>query len=73
MTIPEHQLEKWSTLGAQTASANTYASIKKALEAHNWPPGMDHIVYLQGSYPNYTNIRGDSDVDVVVETSNTFI
>ena len=33
---------------------------------------MDHDVYLQGSYPNYTNIRGDSDVDVVVETSNVF-
>ena len=33
---------------------------------------MDHDVYLQGSYPNSTNIRGDSDVDVVVESSNTF-
>ena len=33
---------------------------------------MDHKVYLQGSYPNHTNIRGDSDVDVVVETSNVF-
>lgn len=33
---------------------------------------MNHDVYLQGSYPNYTNIRGDSDVDVVIETSNVF-
>ena len=33
---------------------------------------MDHHVYLQGSYPNHTNIRGDSDVDVVIETSNVF-
>ena len=72
MSIPEHQLEKWSALGAQTASANTYASIKRALDAHDWPREMNHTVYLQGSYPNYTNIRGDSDVDVVVETSNTF-
>ena len=31
---------------------------------------MDHTVYLQGSYPNHTNISGDSDVDIVVETSN---
>ena len=29
-------------------------------------------VYLQGSYPNQTNIRGDSDVDVVVETGSVF-
>ena len=33
---------------------------------------MDHRVYLQGSYANSTNIRGDSDVDVVVETRNVF-
>ena len=29
-------------------------------------------VYLRGSYRNHTNIRGDSDVDVVVETSGVF-
>ena len=29
-------------------------------------------VYLQGSYRNHTNIAGDSDVDVVVETSGVF-
>ena len=29
-------------------------------------------MYLQGSYPNATNIYGDSDVDIVVETSNVF-
>jgi len=33
---------------------------------------MLHEVYLQGSYPNSTNIRGDSDVDVVVESPSTF-
>ena len=33
---------------------------------------MDHQVYLQGSYANSTNIRGDSDVDIVVETQNVF-
>ena len=33
---------------------------------------MDHYIYLQGSYPNHTNIRGDSDVDVVVESTNAF-
>ena len=29
-------------------------------------------VYLQGSYRNHTNIAGDSDVDVVVESSGVF-
>lgn len=72
MAIPEQQLSSWSRLGAQQGSASTYNSIKLALERHQWPFGMDHHVYLQGSYPNDTNIRGNSDVDVVVESQNVF-
>ena len=72
MTIPERQLENWSSLGAQKGSADTYNSIKTALESHRFPPSMRFSVYLQGSYPNHTNIRGDSDVDVVVETDSVF-
>ena len=72
MAIPENQLETWSHQGAQAGSQNTYNSIKSALSRHNWPSGMNHSVYLQGSYPNATNIYGDSDVDVVVESSNVF-
>ena len=72
MAISEQQLSSWSSLGAQQGSAVTYKSIKLALERHNWPQGMDHHVYLQGSYTNHTNIRGDSDVDVVVETQSVF-
>lgn len=72
MAIPEQQLETWSNLGAQQGSANTYASVQTALQEHDWPQGINWIAYLQGSYPNYTNIRGDSDVDVVVESTNVF-
>ena len=72
MAIPEQLLSSWSRLGAQQGSANTYNSIKLALDRHHWPMGMDHHVYLQGSYPNHTNIRGDSDVDVVVESQNVY-
>ena len=72
MAIPEQQLSSWSTLGAQQGSAETYNSIRFALGQQRWPQGMDHHVYLQGSYPNHTNIRGDSDVDVVVESQNVF-
>lgn len=72
MPLPEQQLSTWSHQGAQQGSAGTYASIRAALAAHAWPTGMDHEVYLQGSYANSTNIRGDSDVDVVVETQSVF-
>ncbi len=72
MAIPESQLESWTGLGAQQGSANTYNSVQAALSEHPWPTNMNQISYLQGSYPNYTNIRGDSDVDVVVETTLVF-
>ena len=72
MAIPETQLEKWSHLGATVGSANTHNSIRIALSKHLWQEGMNHDAYLQGSYRNYTNIRGNSDVDLVVESSNVF-
>jgi hypothetical protein len=33
---------------------------------------MGYDAYLQGSYPNTTNIRGNSDVDVAVESDKVF-
>ncbi len=73
MAIPESQLEAWSHQGAVTTSKATADSIKNALNAYNnWPEGIDFEVYLQGSYKNDTNIRGDSDVDVVAQLNSTF-
>ena len=73
MAIPENQLNSWSHLGAQVGSQRTYESIRNALARHVWPADMGSpSVYLQGSYRNHTNIAGDSDVDVVVETSRVF-
>ena len=67
MPIPESQLKTWSNQGATEGSVKSYASIKAALDAYEWPEGMRPEVYLQGSYPNHTNTRGNSDVDVVAE------
>lgn len=72
MAIAESQLTAWSNQGATTSSAATYSSIKAALDAHKWPSGIEYEVYLQGSYPNATNIRGNSDVEVVVEMTSPF-
>jgi hypothetical protein len=70
MGIPENQLATWSNVGASDGSKKTYASIKAALEPVKWPPAFTPSIYLQGSYANDTNIRGDSDVDVVVHFEN---
>jgi len=72
MPIPESQLETWSKPGAVETAEQTHKSIRAALEAYNWPSGVQYEVYLQGSYRNRTNIRGDSDVDVVVQLNSTF-
>ena len=42
------------------------------LDAYQWPECMTREFYLQGSYRNDTNIRGDSDVDVVLEMTSSF-
>ena len=73
MAIPEQQLKTWSSLGAQARSKRTYDSIRNALADHRWPAEMGFPkVYLKGSYRNHTNIAGDSDVDVVVESKSMF-
>ena len=72
MAISETQLETWSHLGSTVGSANTHKSIRVALSQHLWQEGMNYDAYLQGSYRNYTNIRGNSDVDLVIESSNVW-
>ncbi|MBM4056236.1 MAG: nucleotidyltransferase [Planctomycetes bacterium] len=73
MAISESQLETWSHQGAITTAKATADSIKNALNTYNnWSDGIDFEVYLQGSYKNDTNIRGDSDVDVVAQLNSAF-
>ena len=72
MAIPESQLSRWSDHGAQESSKRTHEAIRRALSVYQWPHGMTYDFYLQGSYRNDTNIRGDSDVDVVLELTSTF-
>lgn len=51
----------------------TYASVRTALARSRWLDGMDYEVFLQGSYANHTNTRGDSDVDIVVMLKTTYM
>jgi hypothetical protein len=72
MPIPSSQLETWANQGAIVTAQATHTSIRTALSLYNWPDGIRHDEYLQGSYRNNTNIRGDSDVDLVTELTSTF-
>lgn len=72
MAIPERQLEIWSNQGAVQTSVNTHKSVTNCIEKVNWNSEVNYETYLQGSYPNYTNIYGNSDVDLVVEFRSIF-
>ena len=72
MAIPETELQTWSGQGSAAGSATAYNSVKAAIDASTALASRSIEVYLQGSYRNSTNIRGDSDVDVVVQSDATF-
>src|ERR1700733_1991636 len=73
MAIPNSQLETWSHQGAGVGSRDTYAGVKRALEAPDSQyAGKAFEVFLQGSYGNDTNIWAESDVDVVMELTGVY-
>lgn len=73
MVISKAKLETWARQGAITTSKNTHESIRYALTSNNSKIKDKNVeIFLQGSYKNSTNIRGDSDVDVVVKLNNIF-
>lgn len=72
MAISESQLQTWSNQGATVSAQNTHQSIRNALQNYQWSSNISYTSYLQGSYRNSTNIRGDSDVDLVVELTSVF-
>src|SRR4051794_21746404 len=67
-TSTEHSA--WTAAGSNAAAQATYASVKQALA--DLIRLRDLEVFLQGSYANSTNIRADSDVDIVVMTHRAF-
>ena len=67
MPIPESTLSSWSHHHSGQASAQAHTAIRDALSAYDWPSGMTYDVFLQGSYKNETNLRRDSDVDLVIQ------
>ncbi len=72
MAIPKEKLETWSKQGAVSTAKSTADSIRNALSnCGPWPSDIKYDLYLQGSYRNSTNIRGDSDVDVVIQLNST--
>jgi hypothetical protein len=73
MTIPVNQLETWSRQGTTDSATVLYERIRNALQNDAALRNRNFDLFLQGSYRNSTNIRGDSDVDVVAMLTDTYM
>lgn len=73
MAIPESQLTTWSRQGTTDSASVLYERIRIALQNDAALRNRSFEVFLQGSYRNRTNIRGDSDVDVVAMLTDTYM
>lgn len=71
MPISETQLQTWTNAPGSTKPQYTYGQIQNAILQNRRFQTRKPQIYLQGSYSNSTNIKIDSDIDVVVEYEGT--
>ena len=71
----ENLLGNWTKPSSDTEQdkqERTERMVKKAISEHSEFHGCNLTVYAKGSYPNNTNVRAESDVDIAVQCSNVF-
>ncbi len=69
-SISESQLAGWigpSSATEQDKQDRTERMVRDAIAAHGTFKGSNLTIYAKGSYANNTNVKSDSDVDIVVE------
>lgn len=71
MPVTKDDARAWTAAGTQDTAKKTYASVKNALDTAPELKSRRFEIFLQGSYANATNLRGDSDVDVVAMLFDT--
>lgn len=72
MTL-EDRLRGWTGPSSDTEQekqARTERMVREAIDAHQAFQGYQMAVYAKGSYPNNTNVRTESDVDIAVQCSD---
>ena len=71
----ENQLISWTKPSSDTEQEKqdrTERMIREAISEHPEFYDCNLSVYPKGSYPNKTNVRTESDVDIAVQCSNAF-
>ncbi len=72
MKVTDEQLIQWAKAPSETEEDKSRATrdrVEKALKA-SFGDGIR--VFLQGSYKNRTNVKRESDIDIVVEYTGTY-
>ncbi len=74
MRITDEVLLRWSALASTDLSSYAYNFVKNRLNDLEFIKlnSQDFEIYLQGSYANHTNIRRESDVDIVLQYNGVF-
>jgi hypothetical protein len=65
--IPDRQISRWSEQADSTLPGWTHAVLHDALDDAKLLEELGVEIFVQGSYANSTNVRKDSDVDLVVQ------
>lgn len=67
MPISDEQIHDWSVQADSTLPAWTLSVLSDSLDHAERLEYLNVEIYVQGSYANGTNVRKDSDVDLVVQ------
>jgi predicted nucleotidyltransferase len=67
MPIPDKQISNWSLQADSTLPSWTHSVLHDALNQAKLLQDLNVEIYVQGSYANNTNVRKDSDVDLVAQ------
>ncbi len=66
MSVSEDQLTTWAKPPSETEEEKCRNAVSRITDAIKAKFGSDVSIFLQGSYKNRTNVKKDSDVDIVI-------
>ena len=72
MTVSRDQIERWGNAPSESEEGKCQKIVEQVKETIRDHFGNSVYIYLQGSYKNRTNVRMESDVDIVIENPNYY-
>ncbi|MBL7131974.1 MAG: nucleotidyltransferase [Candidatus Omnitrophica bacterium] len=67
MSVSADQIERWGSAPSESTEVKCQKTVERIKRALATRFSTNVEIYLQGSYKNRTNVKLDSDVDIVVE------